>query len=111
VRLSLEQGKECLAGDRGIGVVNLAEEQVTADSPAAKAGLKGGDRTVTVQGQQYIIGGDIITKVDDKVVTSFDDLIAYLGTKKPGDKVTLTIVRGDKTLQVPATLKARPSNL
>ncbi len=86
-------------------------EQVTADSPAAQAGLRGGDRTVTVQGQQFIIGGDIITKVDREVITTFDGLVAYLGTKKPGDKVTLTVVRGAETLQVPATLAARPDNL
>jgi len=86
-------------------------EQVTADSPAAKAGLRGGDRTVTAQGQQYIVGGDIITKVDQEVITDFDGLVAYLGTKRPGDKVTITIVRGAETLQVSATLAARPDNL
>ncbi len=86
-------------------------EQVSPDSPAAKAGLKGGDRTVTVQGQQYTIGGDVIVKVDGKEITTFDELVAFLGTKKPGDKVTLTVVRDGKTIEVPATLAARPSNL
>jgi S1-C subfamily serine protease len=86
-------------------------EQVSPDSPASKAGLKGGDRTVTVQGQRFTIGGDIITKIDGKAITSFDELIAYLATKQPGDKVTLTVVRGDKTIEVPVTLAARPSNL
>ena len=39
-------------------------EQVSPGSPAAKAGIKGGDQTVTVQGQQFTIGGDVIVKVD-----------------------------------------------
>ena len=86
-------------------------EQVTANGPAAKAGIKGGTRTVTVQGQQYTIGGDIITAADGKAITSFDGLIAFLGTKKPGDKITLTVQRGAKSLQVPVTLAPRPSNL
>ena len=44
-------------------------EQVTANGPAAAAGIKGGARTVTVQGAQYTLGGDIITAVDGKTIT------------------------------------------
>jgi S1-C subfamily serine protease len=86
-------------------------EQVVPDSPAAAAGLRGGDRTVTVQGQQYTIGGDVIVKIDGEEVASFEDLVTHLATKKPGDKITLTVVRGDETIEVPATLAARPSDL
>ncbi len=86
-------------------------EQVSPNSPAAKAGLKGGDRTVTAQGQQYVIGGDIITAIDGKPISTFDGLIAYLSTKRAGDKVTLTVQRGDKSITVDTTLAARPNNL
>ncbi len=41
-------------------------EQVLANSPAAKAGLKGGTKTVTVQGQSVKVGGDIIVKIDSQ---------------------------------------------
>ena len=41
----------------------------------------------------------------------FDDLIAFLGTKKPGDKVTLTVERDGKTQDVTVTLAERPANL
>ena len=40
-------------------------ESVSPGSPAAKAGIKGGTKQVTVQGQQFTVGGDVITKVDD----------------------------------------------
>ena len=86
-------------------------EQVSPGSPAAKAGLKGGDQTVTVQGQDFTIGGDIIVKVDTTAIRTADDLIAYLGTKKPGDTVTVTVERDGKTQELKVTLAERPSNL
>ena len=56
-------------------------ETVAAGGPAEKAGIRGGDETVTVQGQQWVVGGDVIVKVDDTPIESFDDLIAFLADK------------------------------
>ena len=50
-----------------------------------------------MQGEQFTIGGDVIVKVDSTEITTADDLIAFLGTKKPGDTVTLTVERDGKT--------------
>jgi S1-C subfamily serine protease len=86
-------------------------EKVYPDSPAATAGIKAGDQTVTVQGQQFTIGGDVITAADGQTITSADELIAFLTQKKPGDKVTLTIERDGKTQDVTVTLAERPANL
>jgi len=86
-------------------------EKVAPGSPAAKAGLQGGNQTVTVQGQDYTLGGDVITKVDGKSISTFDELIAALSAKNPGDKVDLTVERADKTRDVTVTLVERPSNL
>jgi len=86
-------------------------EAVSPDSPASEAGIQGGDQTVTVQGEQFTIGGDVIVKVDSTEVKTADDLIAYLGTKKPGDTVTVTVERDGKTEELDVTLAERPSNL
>jgi S1-C subfamily serine protease len=86
-------------------------EQVSPGSPAAKAGIKGGDQTITIQGQQFTVGGDVIIRADNTGIKSADDLIAFLGTKKPGDTITLTVERGGKTQDVQVTLAERPSNL
>jgi len=86
-------------------------EKVAAGSPAAKAGLQGGNQTVTVQGQDFTLGGDVVVKVDGKDVSSFDDLIAFLSEKNPGDKVTLTVERDGKTRDVTVTLTERPTNM
>jgi S1-C subfamily serine protease len=80
-------------------------------SPAAKAGIKGGNQTVRVGGQQYTVGGDIITAANGQPIASADEFIALLAQKKPGDKVTLTIERGGKTQDVTVTLAERPAHL
>lgn len=86
-------------------------EQVSPGSPADKAGLQGGDQTATVQGQDFTIGGDVIVKIDDTEIASADDLIAYLGTKKPGDTVVVTVERDGKTEEISVTLAERPASL
>jgi S1-C subfamily serine protease len=86
-------------------------EQVSPGSPADKAGIKGGDQTATVQGEQFVVGGDVIVKADGTTIRTADDLIALLGTKKPGDTIKLTIERDGKTQVVTVTLAERPSNL
>ncbi len=53
----------------------------------------------------------VIVKVDNTEVKTADDLIAYLGTKKPGDTVTVTVERDGKTEEIDVTLAERPSNL
>ncbi len=77
--------------------------------PAQRAGLRGGDQQVTVRGIPVRSGGDIITAIDGDAVNSFDEMIAYLAAKKQvGQTVTVTILRGSETLQVPVTLDERP---
>ena len=48
---------------------------VKAGSPAARAGISGGTSNVTVQGEQFTVGGDVITAVNGKPVTSAEDLV------------------------------------
>jgi S1-C subfamily serine protease len=64
-----------------------------------------------VQGQQFTIGGDVIIKADDTTVKTADDLIAFLGTKKPGDTISVTVERDGKTQELEVTLAERPSDL
>lgn len=59
--------------------------QIALDSQSAKSGLK---------------IGDIITKIDDLELTKMRDLRCYIYTKKPGEEVTLTIIRNQKEQQI-----------
>ncbi len=92
--------------ERGVLVESVAD-----GGPAARAGIRGGDETVTIQGQQYVVGGDIITKIDDTAIESFDDLITFLAEKRPGDEVEVEFVRDGKRQTVTVKLGERPRSM
>ncbi|MBI3564190.1 MAG: trypsin-like peptidase domain-containing protein [Elusimicrobia bacterium] len=75
-------------------------DKVAKDGPAAAAGVRGGRR---LPGGRYQIG-DIIVGIDDHAVKDFDDLYNALDRYKPGDTVSVKILRGDKTLSKPIKL-------
>lgn len=84
--LDREQGAYILPSTSGTSVLT--------DSPAAKAGLK---------------EKDIIIKIDDINIDNKTSLTSGLANFRVGDKVTITVVRGDQTLKLRATLEAAPS--
>ena len=84
--------------------------QVVAGTPAAKAGLKGETAQLSLQGQTYEVGGDVITAIDGAKVSSMDQLAGIVAAHKPGDVVTLTVVRHSQTLSLKAKLTARPAS-
>ena len=83
--------------------------EVFADSPAARAGLQSGTEREFVRGVEVPVGADIIVAIDGHTVHDIDDLVAYLvENTSPDDVVTLTIVRGNQTLDLDVTLGVRP---
>lgn len=83
--------------------------QIMEDGPAAKAGLRGFDETVTVDGRTEDIGGDVIIAVDGQPVNSFDDLLVYVALEtSPGQEVVLTVLRDGQEQDFKVTLEPRP---
>ena len=93
-----------LPTDKGVLVQNVV-------GPAKKAGVKGGDTQVTVDGAQIVLGGDVIVEIDGKKVDSMDDVISHVDSKKPGDEVTLKLLRGKSSRTVKAKLEERPASV
>jgi S1-C subfamily serine protease len=91
-----------LASDNGALVV-----QVTKDSPADKAGLRGG-RTETSQGVPA--GGDLIVAVDGKSVSDSNDVATAISQKRPGETAEITYHRGDSKKTVNVELAKRPDS-
>jgi serine protease Do len=84
---------------------------ITADGPAAKAELHGGDILTDINGRQIELGGDVIVKIDNKTVRKIDDLLTYLEREKQvGDTVQVTVLRDGQPQQIPLTLAARPAS-
>jgi serine protease Do len=84
---------------------------VIPDGPSDRAGIQGGTETVTDEnGIEFQRGGDIIIAVDGITVNRFEDLVSFLVTQaSPGQEITLTVLRGDETLEIPVTLGERPA--
>jgi len=116
-------GISSLPVEGGYGVAGLAEQlelpvdsgvlldTVTPDSPAAKAGLRGGNTLTPVRGRDVCAGGDIIVAVNGEYLSSMDELVYYLVVNtRPGDEVTMLVVRGEETFEVPVLLENRPDD-
>ena len=85
--------------------------QVTAGSPADKAGIHGGSILTKIDGRDVELGGDVIVGIDDKPIRKIDDILSYLDReKKVGENVTLSIVRNEQIEKLDLTLANRPAS-
>jgi S1-C subfamily serine protease len=89
---------------------------VQKGTPAEKAGIRGGKISGSTENGQVAVGGDIVTSIDGKAVASSEDLANDISAKKPGDTVSVGLLRGDghghyehKTVSV--TLGSRPNSV
>ena len=84
-------------------------QAVSAGSPAAAAGIKAGTAMATVEGSQYVIGGDIIVSVNGVKVLNQDGLSAYLEENAAaGQTIQLGILRSGSLVAVSVTLGSLP---
>jgi S1-C subfamily serine protease len=84
-------------------------EEVQAGSGAAKAGVKGGTTDVTVAGESYTLGGDIIVAANGRPVDDLASLRDVVSELEPGDTVTLDVYRGEVQRTIDVKLGRRPS--
>jgi putative serine protease PepD len=98
---AIVRGEEIQIGYLGVSMGDATGNQngavvqeVTPDSPAARAGLQ---------------AGDVVVSIDGKAVQNRSELVAAIRGHKPGDKVTLVVVRGGNETTITATLTQRPA--
>lgn len=80
---------------------------VEPGSPAELAGLRGGDSVMTIEGRPVVVGGDVITGIDNIRIQDAQDIEARLAQKAVGDFVEFTVLRDDSTLDIEVQLGAR----
>jgi S1-C subfamily serine protease len=70
-------------------------ESVQKGTAAEKAGIRGGNINGTVEGSQVAVGGDIIISINGKTVASSEDLANDIEAEKPGDTVSIGLLRAN----------------
>ena len=83
-------------------------ESVEPGSPAENGGLRGGLFELTIEGQPILLGGDIITHVNGKLIDTAQALAATLSELEVGSRLRMTVVREGKPQTVELTLAERP---
>jgi S1-C subfamily serine protease len=84
---------------------------VIEGSPADDAGLLGITDTKEIDGREYPLDGDIIVKIDDKVVRKISDILIHLQREKSvGDELIMTINRDGAIIEATLVLGERPQN-
>jgi S1-C subfamily serine protease len=83
--------------------------EVQAGSNAYKAGIRGGNARSAVRYGRNIIylGGDIIIEIDGLAVASYSDLYNALEDNKPGETVSVKIMRDKKLKTITVKLSER----
>lgn len=115
-------GVSTLTIDGSLSALNLPVksgalvETVEAGTPAAKAGIRGGNLEAQTGNGKVAVGGDIVVKADGKAIASAEALSALIASKKPGDTISVEVLRGNgsggyehKTVSV--KLAARPNSI
>lgn len=90
--------------DSGLRIIKLDPK-----GPAAEAGLTGPKVVVFQQGPFTFRAldvnlADVIQAIDGRTVRSVDELWTVIETKKPGQLVTLQILRGGRPMKIPVKL-------
>jgi 2-alkenal reductase len=100
------------AARRQLGVPQGVTGVLVLESSAGaqQAGIRGGNRMVTIGGDHIPAGGDIIVALDGNPIKTAGEVRAYIeNNKRPGDTVTVTILRDGPRMDVAVTLTERPS--
>jgi serine protease Do len=79
---------------------------VVKDSLGERLGLRGGDRSATLEGQPHVLGGDIILAAQGIELGTIDDLIRAskaIRDQPPGREVRMRVLRAGKIVELTTT--------
>ena len=90
------------------GAPGFMVETIEPGSPADKINLRGGSLPIKIGLEEYLLGGDIITKVNDKPLTDMETVARIAQALKVGDTVKLEYWREGQIHTAEVVLPERP---
>lgn len=83
-------------------------QQVIEGSPADEAGLQGSYKSLTVNDQPVLVGGDMITAVGGQSIMDLKELQSFLRESRPGQDVKFTVLRDGRQMDIMVKLGEIP---
>jgi S1-C subfamily serine protease len=81
---------------------------VAKGSPAEKAGLRSGQMDVSVNGERWLLGGDIVVAINAHPVTTAEEFAEAIKDLEVGELVTLRYMRQGTVYTTMLTIEERP---
>jgi putative serine protease PepD len=89
--------------DHGVMIV-----QVQAGGPAARAGIRGAQGETIIRNRRVPVGCDVVLALQGHEVDSTTALTTAIEKFKPGDKVSITVLRDGRKIDIPVVLGEAP---
>jgi len=89
--------------DHGLMVTRLVPE-----GPASRAGVRDATQDLIIGNRRIAVGGDVLLAVQGRDVNSRAELDSIIEKFKPGDRVTVTVLRAGRKMDLPVTLAEAP---
>jgi S1-C subfamily serine protease len=89
----------------------LLVSRTKRNGQAEQAGIRQGSEPVRYGNSVIYLGGDIISSVDGVKVDTLADLYSALEDNKPGDRVMVELLRGNRSVRLELTLSDREENI
>ena len=87
----------------------VAVTEVRPGTPAERAALRAATGSRTVNGQEIPTGGDVIVAIDGNSVATTAEVQTAVDAKRPGDTVTITVIRDGERRTIEVRLATRSS--
>jgi len=109
----LDDGKvlHAFLGILGAQYFEVADDGARIFSGVVIEELYGPADDIYAIGKAGALSGDVIKKVNDIDITTLDQLITILRSKRAGDAITVEILRGENIITLDFTLDLRPSDV